>query len=359
VKITFITLDISLVGGVERVISNLANKFIENRNNNVKIVSCFKENESPFYDLDEKIQVVYLSERKFSLKNFKKRFISYYYLIRTIKEYMSNNEDDFVIGTLTNVNVLLGIFSNRSNARIIANEHSQYNAHNFFIRMLRKSVYKALDYTVVLNTADFEKFQSFLGDRVKLIPNPLTFSPDGQINTKEKIFFSAGRLHPVKGFKYLIEAFSKANKVFPKWKLIIAGDGEEKDTLEKLIKDKNLQNNIQIIGFQKDISKYFRMASVFCSTSKQECFPMVLLEAMSFGLPVISFNVPSGPRDIICNNEDGFLIEPFSIDDYSKKMINLMRDNVLRKKMGLAAMKNIERYSIDEINNRWSEILKK
>lgn len=355
-KIQIITLDMTLIGGAERVISNLANYFIKDNKYEVEVISLFKKNKDIFYVMDKSIKIKYLIEDEFDISTIKLRIKNYFNASRELLNYMNNTDGDIVISMFTNINIFLSIFRNKINKIIIGTEHAQYDAPNMLVKLLRRILYRNLNNVVVLNTTDLDKFRRYMGSKVKLIPNPLTFQPKQHSKLDNKIILAAGRLTHVKGFDYLIEIFKKVNLLYPEWRLVIAGDGELKDELIKRIELLEIKNSVELIPFQKNIDKLFLKSSIFCMTSRQECFPMVLLEAMAFGLPVISYNVPNGPKDIIKDNEDGYLVSPFNIEEYVEKLASLIEDSKKREFMGNNAYKNIERYSIENISKEWEKL---
>lgn len=348
-KIELLVLDITCIGGIERVVSNLSNYFI-GKKYEIKIISCFKKNDTIFYDINKNINVHYLSH-----KEFKKS--SYSEMYQNIKFYLKKTNADVVIGFSTNINIFMGILKKYTKSILISTEHAQYNAHNRIIRLLKRIFYKKLDCTVALNETDKKLYQKFL-KKVECIPNALSFVKNEKAPLNNKLIFSAGRLHKDKGFDQLIKAFSLISKENLEWTLEIAGEGPEKNNLLNLIKENNLEKQVKIIPFQEHIDKKFKEASIYAMSSRQECFPMVLIEAMSFGLPAVSFDCPNGPRDIIKEKEDGILVEEFSIDSFSSALIFLIKNPKDMKKMGEKAKQNIKRFSEEKIGEKWEKLFK-
>lgn len=355
-SIDILILDITLIGGIERVASILANNFSPKYQ--VRIISIYKTNENIFYDIDNSVEIIYLSEVKLISSKKLDKLINYFLLFNLLKVYLKSTNSDVVISMFTNINIISAFYSKLYKKLFIATEHAQYKSHSRFIRLLRRIIYPKLERLVVLNTTDYSLYKSFMGNKVHLIPNPLTFEVDDYSRLENKVILSAGRLSNVKGFDLLLEVFNKVAKKYPDWKLIIAGDGIERARLLILINNLNLTENVELRNFEKNIDKVFLESSIYCLTSREECFPMILLEAMSFGLPVISFDVPSGPRDIIFDSVDGFLVEPFNIDEYVNKICKLISDKTLRIEMGKNAKRNIMRYSVFNIMKKWEEIMR-
>jgi len=354
-NIKFIVLDISLVGGIERVVVNLSNYFSKQSDYNVEIISIFKKNINPFYNLNKNIKIFYLSNNKFNNDGIQNKIKTYYLMYQKLKEYLKLTDADIIIGFSTNINIIMGVLRKYSKATLISTEHAQYTAHNILVRLVKRVFYKKLNYIVTLNLTDKKKYEKYLKN-VICIPNFINIKNKKQASLDNKLIFSAGRLHKHKGFDLLIKAFKIVAKKYPEWILEIAGEGNEKSKLTKLIKKYKLEKNVFIIPFQSNIEKKYLEAAIYVLSSRQECFPMVLLEAMSYGIPVVSFDSPNGPRDIIKNENDGFLIKPYDVNKMAKKIMFLIENYELRKRMGINAYENIKRFSEENIGNMWKNL---
>jgi len=140
------------------------------------------------------------------------------------------------------------------------------------------------------------------------------------------------------------------------WSLKIVGRGEEKENLTNYIDANNLNNSVEILEPIKDVDKFFKMASIFAFTSQFEGFGMVLLEAMSFGVPCISFDCPSGPKDIIDDGVNGFLIEDRNHKSYKKMLVELMSNNELRENFSNQSFIKASNWENQRILNQWYEL---
>lgn len=147
------------------------------------------------------------------------------------------------------------------------------------------------------------------------------------------------------------------SKYRPDWKLELYGTGPLKNELYELIQSEGLDNTFLLMGTTNNIMKELSTASICVMTSKYEGFPMTLLEALSAGVPCISYNCDSGPSEIIINGEDGVIIAPGDINQFAEHLLEIMNNNYLRRKMGTKARENIKRYNWDEIISLWKQIL--
>lgn len=170
-------------------------------------------------------------------------------------------------------------------------------------------------------------------------------------------FITVGSLSEVKGHKYLIKAFSKVVTEIPNSKLIIIGEGLLRKELEMLIEKESLKDKIILLGLKKNPYKYLSKANIFVLTSLFEGFPNVLIEAMALGLPIISTNCKTGPKEILQNGKNGVLVKTKDSEDLAKKMINLAKDNNTLRKLSKKSLQRIKSFRIQKILKLWLEVI--
>ena len=146
---------------------------------------------------------------------------------------------------------------------------------------------------------------------------------------------------------------------YPEWNLIIFGEGEEREALDQQVKVSKLQDRISLPGFVDNPMVQMASMSIFVVSSRWEGYCLVLAEAMAVGLPVISFNCPSGPSELITNNVDGLLIEKDNVEKLTQSMETLITDEHRRNMLGLRASKSVERFSLARILDQWEKTIKK
>ena len=191
--------------------------------------------------------------------------------------------------------------------------------------------------------------------RVEIIPNMLTITPKKVTDYRTKRVISAGRFMSEKGFDRLLNAWNIINNKFCDWHLYIFGNGD-RTPYQKLADQYQLAGTVHLMPATEDIAKEFSQSSIYVMSSRYEGFGLVLAEAMSCGLPCVSFDCPYGPRDIITDGEDGLLAQDGNIEDLAQKMEQLMADVELRKSMGTKAIHNIARYQPQAIMAKWTNL---
>ena len=216
---------------------------------------------------------------------------------------------------------------------------------------------KKCDRVVTLTKQDVPFWQRYT-QRIEVIPNMLTITPKKVTGYQTKRVISAGRYMSEKGFDRLLKAWDLINDQFGDWHLYIFGNGDRAPY--QAIADK-LQSvrNIHLMPATEDIAEEFSKSSLYVMSSRYEGFGLVLAEAMSCGLPCVSFDCPYGPREIITDGEDGLLAEDGNIKDLAQKMKRLMADIELRETMGTKAINNIARYQPKAIMTQWTNLFEK
>ena len=224
---------------------------------------------------------------------------------------------------------------------------------NYWTQKMYKAVSK-LDALVLLTQHDADSWGTLT--KTVVIPNSLPFYPrqSGTCVNKQVIF--VGRLNEQKGLEYLIGTWAGVYKKHSDWTLHIYGDGEQKGLLTELIKNAGLGDSVVVHKSTQHIMEKYLESSICILTSRFEGFGMVLIEAMACGLPVVSFDCPWGPADIIKDGEDGFLVEYLNTDEAAQRVCQLIENPSLRKEMGAKARVNVMRYDRDVVMKHWIDL---
>ena len=373
-KLVYITPALYMAGGVERVLTLKANYFAEHFGYDITIILTEGKDKPLFYPLSNKIKVINLNigfEELWSCSFVKKIFV---YLKKqrqfkkTLTKELMRLRPDITISLLRReINFLNDIKDgsrkigelhvNRANYR-----NFEVNDSNFFKNLFAKfwmhslvAKLKKLDRFVVLTEEDKDAWPEL--KNICVIPDPLSFLPTKYSELKERRVIDVGRYVYQKGFDLLLQAWSKIEKLYPDWQLVIFGDGD-RTPYENQMKALGIDDNrCHLNGPTSNVQHEYINSSIFVFSSRFEGFGMVLVEAMACGLPVVSFDCPCGPKDIIKDGEDGILVENGNIELLASSLSILINDESLRKSMSKAGQKNAQRFNIVHIAEQWRDLL--
>lgn len=278
---------------------------------------------------------------------------------RAVLRYVSGLRDGVLVGTRPGLNLLIAhAVSGRPGGAgalvTVAQEHMNLTIHRDDVREAITRAYPRLDAVVVLTHADRRDYRIMLpGARVLRIPNAVHSLDQRPSRQTAKTVIAAGRLFPQKGFDLLVSAFAKVVPEFPDWRLHIYGTGPQRERLRGLIAELGLRDHVRLMGRTDRLDDKLAAASVFVLSSRFEGLPMVMLEAMAHALPVVSFDCPTGPADVVVHGENGLLVPPGDVDGLADAMITLIRDRELRLCLGKAALRTVADYGPEAIAPRW------
>lgn len=345
--------NITAAAGTERAIINLCNGLLKYYPElyEITIISRFSKNgDTPFFELNTKIEIEHLE----TIDNFtiwNKCFL-YRILLNLIKTINKKRDFSLLLGTTYVHNILLPFIVKNTSTKTMGCEHVVYDYPPKLIKFFRRVMYPKLNSVIVLNETESKNF--YFLHNISVIPNCLPFEAKISASLNENRIISAGRLTHEKGFDLLIDIFENVIKEAPNWELVIFGEGEEHSRLDYKIKEKGLQNNIKLCGAVKNISEKYLQSSIFVLSSRSESFGIVVIEAMNHGLPVISFNC-DGPKNILNNKEWGYLIPQFDKLKFSQKIIKLINNIEIRKKMGKLGLQASYQYKETKIIPLWNK----
>lgn len=354
-KICFFSGDINRAGGTERVSATIANGLIMN---GYRVYFLSLENgEDPFYELDSSIDITSLHMEGKSKKS------SFFKIINKLRNYLHANDIDYIVG----IDVILSIFTIpaafKLKTKVIAWEHFSYSAKvGNMLQNSERSVGRWLSCkfakAIVTLTEDesmiYKDHMKCSAEIIKIF-NPVAMQENERSHLDAKNVLAIGRLTHIKGFDLLLRAWKIVKEDDSEWVLTIVGSGEEEKKLLDLAVELKISDSIKLIPNTKKIEQFYMSASIYVMSSRSEGLPMVLLEAKSFGLPIVSFSCKSGPRIIVNDEVDGYLVEEENYQELAKKMLELMNDKDLRKKMGDEASKD-DRFELNNIVREWENL---
>ncbi len=362
-------------GGMERVLTIKANYFAEVLGYDITIILTDGGSKSPYYELSPKIQIIQLGidfEELWTLPLIKKALV----YLKKQREYktkltqclmslkpditvsMLRREINF-INKIPDGSIKIGeIHINRDNFRDLEGRDTNWikkYISDIWMKQLVKNLNK-LKLFICLTHEDKAKWNELTN--VRVMPNPLAFNSDKLSDCSSKKVIAVGRYVPQKGFDLLIKAWCIVSKEHPDWELHIYGDGDHTSYTD-LVKKYKVENTCTLEGPDSRIKDRYSESSIFVLSSRFEGFGMVIVEAMTCGVPAVSFACPCGPRDIIKDGEDGLLVENGNIEELASKIIYLIEHEEERKKMGNKACQNIERFKMENLGIQWKDIFDK
>lgn len=225
-----------------------------------------------------------------------------------------------------------------------------------YIQTIRRAIIaRHYDQVVVLTTADACRWKWFCKN-VVVMPNPLTIATGKASICENKQVIAVGRLNRQKGFDYLIEAWKLVHCQHPDWILKIYGEGDLHSFLQSQINIYRLQNSIFLEGNTSHIIEKYLESSIFVLSSRAEGLPLVCLEALACGLPIVSFKL-IGIEDLIKNEENGYLTKKVgNIQNMAKDICKLIEHDTLRKRFGKKSLDIAKRYDVETIMRQWKEL---
>lgn len=372
-KIVYCTPALYMAGGVERVLTLKANYFAEHLGYDITIILTEGKDKPLFYPLSDKIKVINLDinfEELWTCSFVKKAFV-YLKKQRIFKKKLTNElmriRPDITISLLRReINFINEIKDgskkigelhvNRANYRNF--EAGDSNAiKNIFAKYWMRNLVshlKRLDRFVVLTEEDKASWTEL--DNVEVIPDPLAFDIDKASPLTNKRVIAVGRYVYQKGYDLLLQAWAKVEKQHPDWELAIYGMGD-RTPYEQIIEKMHIdRNRCHLNGPTDNIKQEYLNSSLFVFSSRFEGFGMVLIEAMACGLPVISFDCPCGPKDIVRHQEDGLLVPSGDVAKLSDVIHKMLSDDTLRHQMASKAIVNVRRFVLSEIAERWRDL---
>lgn len=361
-------------GGIETATINSANALSSKYN--VEIVSLYNLEKNQEYKLNDNISVKYLcryipnkqsfmdalQKKKVLLiikEGIKSAYILFLKRVLIIKEIFED-DSDAIISTRIEFTKLLNKYGNPKVLKI-SQEHKHHNNDKKYIKMIKNELYN-IDYLFALTKNLKEDYEKFLiknhHTEVVLMPNMLEYIPTNYSKLNNNNLITISRLDENKNVKEMIDIVRKLN--INNWHLTIIGDGTELENLKKQTDDLKLNDKIDFTGFlsKEEIEDYLLNSTFFLMTSKSEALPMVLLEAMSYGLPCIAYETDSGINDIIMDNKNGFVIERRNQEKFVNRIESILNKKHQQKKFSQEAIKTSQKFSSKNILQKWKKILK-
>lgn len=354
-KLLYITNGINGAGGLERVLSIKASYLAEHYKYDISILNLNSNDKHPFYCFSDMIQFVNIKVAGNALN-----YVWSY--VRGIQKQVDLIKPDIICVCDDGLKAFFIPQFLKTKAPIIYERHAsiKFNQSNSIKSKLTINTMRYLGRYfksfVVLSPSNAMEWKL---ENVCVINNPLSFYSENSAPLDSKKVTVVGSHSYNKGYDLLLTAWEKVFEQHPTWELQIYGRVDLNKTFIKLAESLNCKSSVSFYNPTQDIKSKYLESSIFVLPSRTEGFGMVLIEAMACGLPCISFDCPSGPRDIVSHLEDGFLIENGNTNEMAQAIINLIEDVELRKKMGANAKHNVKKFYPKNILLQWDGLFKR
>jgi glycosyltransferase involved in cell wall biosynthesis len=393
-KIRYLLMNAYSVGGTIRTVINQANAFAGEHE--VEIVSVFRWREEPAFDIDPRIRLVPLLDRRktraprsLAIRAGRRvrpravrrllpnswldqlpstrihrddgKYANFSELSdRRILSYLRALRGGILVSTRPSLNLLVAMFAPPSVVRI-GQDHMNLKSYKKGLRRQITKWYGRLNAVVVLTEADERDYRDALAGsdvHIERIPNPLPATAQAAplARLDKPVVIAAGRLTPQKGFDRLIDAFVDVAAARPDSQLRIFGSGVHRDKLRQQIQDRQLDNHAFLRGHSGRLDDEMAKASIFVLSSRFEGFPMVVLEAMRQGLPVVAFDCHTGPAEMITHGHDGLLIPDGDLAGLAEAIVRLLNYDVCRRAMGANAARSVQQFAMNKVASQWEQL---
>ena len=372
-RIVYIVGDLSYPNGMSRVLSQKVNYLAEHTDYELFVVLTEKATKPWYYQLHPRVKHVnfdlnfddlYQLPLHRRLLAYRKKQQQYR---RLLTDYLMQVHPDITVSVMRReINFINDIQDgsrkvgeihfNKQTYRVFEKRWLPGFVNRYITRRWQASLereIRRMDQFVVLTHEDFAFWQGFTN--ITVIPNPIYTYPDHGSTCTSHQAIAVGRYTYQKGFDLLIETWAMVAKRHPDWTLRIYGAGEP-DAYRQLVKEKGLEGTVFCEPATNDVYAKYDESSIFVLSSRYEGLPLVLIEAMSSGLPCVAFTCPCGPRDCIDDGKDGLRVEAGNTAKLTEAICQLINDEKLRKAYGAAARQHALQFQEENIMHRWIEL---
>ncbi|MGW0955704.1 stealth conserved region 3 domain-containing protein [Streptomyces sp. NPDC002545] len=378
-KITFLLTTADAVGGTERAVFNQASELAARHQ--VRVLSVFRSRREQFFTPDERVRVDYLVDltsrpprpvRRTSVDDSvwaglaaqPSRIVdpswesAFNRLSDLELELALQDTDTDVLVTTTPALMALAVHLAPAHVVTVHQEHRVSELRGTSGEPLRRYASR-LDALAVLSERTRDWFAETLGDaapRLEVVPNalPSGFRPRSTLKTRTVVI--AGRLVAEKQIDHAVTAWATVAQAYPDWQLRIFGDGPLSGALRRQIEMLGLHDCVQLNGNSPHLAEEWAKASIAALTSRNEAFGLVLAEAHAAGVPVVSYDAPNGPREVVIDGQTGILVPPGDTDALASALMLLIQNSELRQRMGTAALASVSRFSPTVVTAHWERV---
>lgn len=343
-------------GGAERVVTMLAGAWTD-RGHRVT-VATIDGTRPDFYDLDPRVERVTLDGAPRAVERMLGRLTR----IWPLRRFLAASHPDVVVSLITVTNLLTLVAAAGLGIPIVVNEQLDPRQHRIpaLMKVARDVLYRRAAALVVLTEGVADWARTRIGSRVvHVIPNFARQAPSrrpaGGCGSRRIV--AIGRLVPQKGFDMLLDAFATCVSLRPGWTLQILGEGSDGAELAARARALGISDLVELPGVVSDPERRLARAEIFALSSRYEGFPLALAEAMAAALPVVAFDCPTGPSELVRHEVDGLLVTPGDVRAFAEALGRLMDDPDLRERLSARAPEVTERFSVDRVVGMWTDLV--
>lgn len=384
-RVCFFTYNLFDLGGIQRVVTVLASALCDQYD---IYIQCYDEPENEnrsLYNLDSRVKVIYAKrdDRKSAVRKIMRKINQKYGILAKInssslfefayilpeeqklyQNIIEENNIDIAIAVGAFESYILGSIADRVSAKTIGWQHNSYKAYYetpgmacWGMGYIIDKYFPKLDRYIVLNEYDEEEFLKKRNFRCMTIHNPKSFISHRQATLTNKRFIAAGRFIYAKAFDLLIESFHQFAQKNRDWELVIYGIGEDYDKIMARINELGLSNRVKLPGFSDKMIENMLDASCYVLSSRWEGMPMVILEALEIGLPIVSYDI-SAMIPLVDDGVEGIVVPQFDTTKFADAMLLIAESEENRIRMGAAGRKKAGEFTVEKITEKWFKLLR-
>ncbi|MGW0481617.1 glycosyltransferase family 4 protein [Nonomuraea sp. NPDC003214] len=372
-RIRILLLHANGMGGTIKTVFNLAGYLAERHE--VEIVSILREAEEPFFPIDPRVRLTYLDDRlnpgsdpvRTLLSKRPSKLIpeeeSAYHRFNLwtdlkLARFIRSLDSGVLMATRPGLNLAVAQLALPS-VITIGQEHVALRTQPESVQKLIKWRYRRLDALVSLTKADQRDYREALpkGPKLARIPNGVPPMAGDLAKLDAKVAIAIGRMTRIKGFHRLITAWEQVAEAHPDWQLRILGAGPQEPKLREQIAEAGLEGKVVLPGPTADVGAELEKASIYVMSSRHEGFSMTLLEAMTKGLAIVSFNSPHGPKEMLTDEVDAVMVKPRTNANLAAAINRVIEDEPLRRRLAAGGLETVRAYDIDAVGQQWDALL--
>ena len=373
-KIVYCINSIRLLGGIERVTVVKANALAEVPGNEVYIAvltdkkGCYTEMPSPkvkVVDLDAEFfpngsprsRIAYVWQSLKYAKAYQRKLSAFLHELNPDVVVSVGHAEFYLLPKISGPWKLVRELHMTANYRItLSKGESAFRHLTAWYGTIKDKLYYP-KYHKVVTLTEWDKTENWSKARhVVVMPNPVSFRSASTSDLSHKRIISIGRLTETKCYDMLIRSFTMVHRRHPDWTLLIVGEGEQRASLQHLIDELQLSRCVHLPGRSSNVEKALLESSIFALSSKIEGFGLVILEAMECGLPVVACDCRHGPREIITDGHNGYLVPVGDAKTFAERLCTLIENQPLRRQMGKHAKETVQHYYPEALTQRWMNL---